>query len=287
MSWFWLALGAAFFLATADFLTKRWFSDLPLGQMVLVRLVGLVPVCLLLLFMAPVPPVRPAFYWAAGLALPAEAAALFLYLRAIQVSPLALSVPFLAFTPLFVILTGFLILGELPNGQGLGGIVLLVAGAYVLNLHQARRGWAAPLKAVTREKGSWMILTVSGIYAYTLALGKKAMLASGPWFMAAVYPLALAALVLLGLGLTRRLGWDWLKRPWAVLGVGLSMAAMMTCHYWSLSLAPAAYMVAVKRLSILMAVIYGGVFLKEARLGQHLLAGGLMVGGAVLILLAG
>ncbi len=82
MIWFWLALGAAFFLATADFLTKRWFSDLPLGQMVLVRLVGLVPVCLLLLFMAPIPPVRPAFYWAAGLALPAEAAALFLYLRA-------------------------------------------------------------------------------------------------------------------------------------------------------------------------------------------------------------
>ena len=41
MSWFWLALGSAFFLATADYLTKRYFSDLPVGQMILVRLTGL------------------------------------------------------------------------------------------------------------------------------------------------------------------------------------------------------------------------------------------------------
>jgi uncharacterized membrane protein len=46
-------------------------------------------------------------------------------------------------------------------------------------------------------------------------------------------------------------------------------------------------MVAVKRLSIIMAVLYGGVFLKEARLAQHLMASGLMVAGAVVILVLG
>jgi len=287
MTWFWLALGSAFFLATSDFLTKRHFSDLPVTQMIQVRLLGLVPVSLALLLVIPVPPIQPQFYWSIGLALPADVLALFLYLRGIQASPLALSVPFLAFTPLFVILTGLLLLGEMPNWPGVAGMLLVVAGAYVLNLDQLRQGWAAPFRAVFSEKGSWLLLLTSLIFAYTITMGKKALLASGPWFMAAVYPMATALLVAAVLALTSRLAWDWLRRPWAALGVGLCTSATLACHFGALALAPAAYMVAIKRLSILMAVLYGGVFLKEARLGQHLLAGGLMVGGAVVILLMG
>ncbi|MBU1154549.1 MAG: DMT family transporter [Proteobacteria bacterium] len=287
MTWFWLALAAAFFLATADYLTKRHFSDLPVGQMILVRLTGLAPVCLIVLFLAPMPDIQPSFYWAAAMALPAEVAALFLYLRAIQVSPLSLTMPFMAFTPLFVIGTGWLFLDELPSTAGVTGVVLVVAGAYALNLHQVRRGWAAPLLAVTREKGSMLILATSALYGYTLTLGKVALLASGPWFMASAYPLVLSVALVAVLAARRQLGWDWLRRPWPALAVGLCMAAMLVCHYWSLTQAPAAYMVAVKRLSIIMAVLYGGVFLKEARLAQHLMASGLMVAGAVVILLAG
>lgn len=287
MTWFWLALGSAFFLATADFLTKRHFSDLPVGQMILVRLTGLAPVCLGVLALAPLPTIEPAFFWAAGMALPAEVAALFLYLRAIQASPLALTMPFMAFTPLFVLGIGWLFLGELPSAAGLGGVILVVAGAYVLNLHQFRQGWAAPLLAVTKEKGSLLALGVSALYGYTITLGKVAMNASGPWFMASVYPLGLALIILAVLAVRGGLAWDWLRRPWPALGVGLCMAATLVCHFWSLSLAPAAYMVAVKRLSIIMAVFYGGVFLKETRLAQHLMASGLMVAGAVLILLLG
>ncbi|MCF8043151.1 MAG: DMT family transporter [Desulfarculaceae bacterium] len=287
MSWFWLALSSAFFLATADYLTKRHFSDLPVGQMVLVRLTGLAPVCLAVLLLNPMPRIEPAFFWAAGLALPAEVAALFLYLRAIQLSPLSLTMPFMAFTPLFVIGTGWLFLDELPTTAGLVGVVLVVAGAYALNLHQVRRGWSAPLLAVTKEKGSLLALAVSALYGYTLTLGKVALAASGPWFMASLYPLGLALIIVGALAARRQVGWDWLRRPWPALGVGLCMAAMLVSHFWSLSLAPAAYMVAVKRLSIIMAVLYGGVFLKEARLAQHLMASGLMVAGAVVILLAG
>ncbi|MBU1274688.1 MAG: DMT family transporter [Proteobacteria bacterium] len=287
MSWFWLALGSAFFLATADFLTKRFFSDLPVGQMILVRLTGLAPVCVAVLLLAPLPPLKPAFFWAAGLALPAEVAATFLYLRAIQLSPLALTMPFMAFSPLFVLGTGWLFLDELPNLAGLGGVLLVVAGAYVLNLHQARRGWAKPFLAVTKEKGSLMALAVSALYGYTITLGKVALAASGPWFMASVYPLGLALVMVAILAARGGLGWDWLRRPGPALGVGLCMAAMLVCHFWSLSMAPAAYMVAIKRLSIILAVAYGGVFLKETRLAQHLMASGLMVAGAVVILLLG
>jgi hypothetical protein len=46
-------------------------------------------------------------------------------------------------------------------------------------------------------------------------------------------------------------------------------------------------MISVKRLSIIIAMLYGGVFLREARLGQHLLAALLMEVGAVIILICG
>jgi hypothetical protein len=49
----------------------------------------------------------------------------------------------------------------------------------------------------------------------------------------------------------------------------------------------AAYMISVKRLSLLVVMLYGGIFLGEERLGQHLAAGGAMVAGAALILLWG
>lgn len=287
MTWFWLALASAGFLATADLLVKRYFADLPLPDLVAVRFAGLVPTCLVLLLLFPWPPVSGMFFVAAGAALPVEVVAVFLYLRALQRSPLALSLPFLSLTPVFALGTGLLILGERPSLQGLAGVVLLAAGGYGLNVHLARRGWSRPLRAVAREPGSWMMLVVSLIYGVTSVLGKLAMNHSGPLFMGSFYPLMLSLVLLGGLALSGRLGWSWLSRPWPAAALALCMGGMVVCHYLALSMTQVAYMIAVKRMSPLIAVLYGGVLLGEARLVQHLLACGLMVAGAVLVALWG
>ena len=41
-----------------------------------------------------------------------------MYQRAVAVSPLSLTVPYLAFTPVLLLLTSYLINGELPNRSG-------------------------------------------------------------------------------------------------------------------------------------------------------------------------
>ena len=46
-------------------------------------------------------------------------------------------------------------------------------------------------------------------------------------------------------------------------------------------------MISIKRLSILFAMLYGGIFLGEKRLIQHLGAGLVMVAGAALLLVLG
>jgi len=287
MTWFFLALAAAFFLGTSDYLLKRYFSDLPLGEMVMVRFAGVVPVCIAILLIMPMPEVKPEFWSSMAIALPAELVATFLYAKAIQVSPLSLAQPFLAFTPLFALLTGLLILGESPSWGGFMGIVLLAVGAYGLNIEQMRDGWAQPIMAVTRERGSWMMLLVAAIYSFTAVLGRRAVLAADPWFMAGVYPLMVSAGVALVLGFSGRLSWSWLKRPWPALALCLVAGGHIVFHFMAISLVQAAYMISVKRLSIIIAMVYGGVFLREARFGQHLLAGLLMEAGAVIILIWG
>ena len=289
MTWFWLALASAAFMATGDFLLKRHFSDRPLTEAVMVRLTGLLPLGLIVFLLGPPIEwrVEPGFWWIVALAMPGEIAATLLYTRALQVSPLALTQPFMACTPLFALISGVLILGEFPSWVGVAGVVLLASGAYGLNVHQARLGWLEPFKAVTREPGSWMALVVSAIYAYTAVMGRNAIMHSSALFMAVIYPLIWACCVLTVLAVKGRLAWGWLRRPWPVAAISLCMCGMALCHFLAISMVQAAYMVAVKRMSILLALLYGGLILGEERLRQHLLAACLMVAGAVLLLVLG
>lgn len=287
MSWLVLALGSAFAMATADFFVKRGLSDLPLNQVVLVRVCGMIPVSLVILIATPIPDIQPAFWWSCAIALPGEIVAMLLYNRAIQIAPLGVAQPFFATTALFAMLTAFLILGEVPTIMGAAGVVLLSAGAYAVNIHQAKEGWLEPIKAIGRERGALYVLITAVLYAINAVIGKKAILASSPMFMAGTYPLGFAVALYLMLRLRGPIGRQWMSRPVPVVGVSLSMAAMLVLHFWAISMAPAAYMLAVKRTSTLMAVAYGGLFLGEARLAQHLAACLLMVAGGALITLLG
>src|SRR5258708_15447404 len=76
-----------------------------------------------------------------------------LYLGALQASPLSLCVPFLAFTPIFVIGTGYFMLGELPSTAKLAGVVLVVVGSLVMHRKLVAVSWLEPVRAVVREKG--------------------------------------------------------------------------------------------------------------------------------------
>jgi drug/metabolite transporter (DMT)-like permease len=287
MIWVLPALGAAFFMAAADGLTKRYFSDLPLAQAVLVRLSGLAVSGLVILSIVPWPELDSWFYWGVAAALPAEVAAVFLYIRALQISPLSLTVPFTAFTPAFSMIPGMLILGEAPSWQGFMGLGLLVAGIYGLNLHRFKQGWLAPFKAVTTEKGSWMMLLVSLLYAYTAVMGRGIVLHSSPWFVAGIYPVILFTCVSIGLAAKGKLDFSWKKRPLPVLALALCMAAMAVCHFQAVALVQTAYMVAVKRLSIVFAMAYGALVFKEAKPFQHLAAGVVVVLGGVIIVVWG
>ena len=61
-----------------------------------------------------------------------------LFQRAVQISPVSLTVPYLAFTPALLLVTSYFTLGEVPEASGVVGVVVMTAGAYGLNAAGAR-----------------------------------------------------------------------------------------------------------------------------------------------------
>ncbi len=289
MDWLALALLCAFSLASADTATKAWLRDYGARELVLVRfaLTGLL-LTPLLVGLPPLSELPTAFwYWIAAL-LPLEILAMALYMAAIRDHPLAGTLPYLAFTPVFVILIAYWLLGEEVSPRGAAGILLVVTGSWLLNSQAANirdwRTWVAPWTAILRAPGSRMMLGVAILYAFTATMGKGAMRYLAPQQFGAFYflLLGLATLGLVGAHQPRALSRVW-RRPWAVLLVGALNGIMVYTHFLALQGVEVAYMIAVKRTSLVMGVLYGAWLFRETGLRRNLLAAGLMLAGVFLI----
>jgi len=67
---------------------------------------------------------------------------------------LVYALPFLSFTPLFLLLFSRIVPGEAASSAGIAGIALIVLGGYALNLSSLRTGVLEPFKAVVRDGDS-------------------------------------------------------------------------------------------------------------------------------------
>ena len=288
MNWFGLTLLSAFFLATADMLTKRYLAHYRPGELVLVRFGVSGGLLLPWLLLQPWPQLSAVFWGWMALLLPLELLAMWLYMQAIRESPLSLTLPYLAFTPVFIVLTGFVFLNESITGAGFAGIMLVVCGAWLLNLKASRNGAGInviePFRAIAREPGSRLMLITAAIYSLTSVFSKAALLHVTPLFFGPFYfvILGIASAVLFAsrdLSSWRALG----RHPLAHLGVGVFMAAMVVTHFYAIEHIEVAYMIAVKRTSLLFGMFYGAWLFGEKGLTKNLAAGTLMVLGVYLI----
>ena len=288
MDWLPLTLLCAFSLASADALIKAALADYSARELAFVRLTLTGLLVTPMLWGHSFTALPPAFWLWVGAIVPIEILAMLLYNRAIRDYPLSQTLPYLAFTPVFVTLTGYLLLGETVSVQGLGGILLVVAGAWLLNFRLvslwAWRSWFSPLIHIFRHPGSLMMLGVALLYSLTSVGGKGAMQYMEPELFGPFYFLLVGLILvpLLGLGTPARLKRIW-RKPLPVLGTAALMGLMLITHFIALQRVEVAYMIAVKRTSLLFGMVYGALLFKEPGLGGHLLAGIVMLAGVALI----
>ena len=288
MNWLSLTLLSAFCLATADMLTKRYLACYRPGELVLVRF-GVAGILLLPLVLLQPWPIMPPAFWAWMVVLwPLELLAMWLYMQAIRSSPLSLTLPYLAFTPVFNVLTGYLFLGETVTPVGFAGIFLVVCGAWLLNVDATREdqrfGILAPFYAITRERGSRLMLTTAAIYSLTSVMGKGALQYVPAGFFGPFYFVALGAAAVLVFASRDVKSWRALGgHPWAHLGIGAFMAGMVVAHFYAIVHIEVAYMIAVKRTSLLFGMLYGAWLFNDVGLKKNLFAGAFMVAGVFLV----
>ena len=281
---FFYAFCAAFFASTSDAFCKKALERFPAVLVAWARLVFASPFLLCLLFRVEGPAPDRVFWLLLLLLLPLESLALVLYMRAIQISPLSLTVPFLSMTPVFTLATSLILLGEFPDASGVAGVLCIVAGAYLLNVNLSRQGLLEPLRAVGREKGSLMMLVVAFLYSITSNLGKLAIQHASPTWMAAVY-VPFLAVGFLPVCVRAGVRLSSLRAGIPVfLLIGLTQAVMAVFHFQAISMILVPYMVSVKRLSVLLSVIYGAVFFHERQMRERLLGSLVMVLGVLLML---
>lgn len=291
MAYLWVifALTSAFTLATSDALTKKALAHSNEYLVAFFRLVFSLPLLFIIWFFIPVPNLDSQFFSAFAVVLPLEIIAIVLYVKALKLSPLSVTLPFLALTPVFLIIFSYVIVGESVTMQGGFGILLIASGSYLLNIEKIQHGIFEPFKTVTREKGSIFMICVALIFSITSSFGKIAIEHSSALFFVIVYYTALTvsfAPLALWLGKNELSSFIRQKQYKALLVPGIFYSVMAASHMLAMKLTNVAYMISVKRLSLIIGIFYGYVLFREKNLRERLLGGILMFAGFVLIVTA-
>ena len=293
------ALIAAISTALTDTLLKWRFSDLGPVEMALMRFLSPIPLLLPLLFITRVPCLGPGFWQVVLVLVPLEYLAMITYMKALRSSEMSLSIPMLAFSPSLIILTGWLILGETVSLRGFSGIMSTVFGAYLLHLKVkkgAKQDILAPFRSLFTHTGSRYMFVVAAIYSITSCLGKKAILYSSPTFFApfyfslvgstfaAVFSISTRGAVIGNIVQHVKRSHGKALEVWTIISIGLLQTAMVYSHMMAISLTSAAYMITVKRTSLLFSILMGGLFFSERPIWPRFAGGVFMILGVFLVM---
>jgi drug/metabolite transporter (DMT)-like permease len=209
-----------------------------------------------------------------------------LLMRALQVSSMSLCIPFMAFTPVFLIVTGYVMIGELPSWVKLLGVGLIVIGSLVMHRRLFAEGWAAPLRAILREKGSRYILLVALILSVTNPIEKRLVTMSDPLTQAFSYCVGLCILFAI-LAWARRTDCRAVMRTtprWAVLA-GVMDAAALLLQFFTYSYLAVVITISIKRAGIVLSVLAGWLIFRERQITDKLIAASVMLGGVLILYL--
>ena len=207
-----------------------------------------------------------------------------LYIKAIKVSDLSLTVPLVALTPLFMLLTSPLIVGEYPKLFDYIGILLIVIGSYLLNIKEKSQGYLAPFKALLNEPGPKFMLIVAFLWSITSNFDKIGVKNSSPifWLFSLFSTMSILLLPIL-LHKTPNPGTKILKQLPMLATMGFFNAIGVLCQMQALTLTLVVQVIAIKRTSVLMGVLFGHFIFKEKDIQQRLLGAGIMVLGVFFI----
>lgn len=201
-------------------------------------------------------------------------------------------------TPIFLLFTAWIFLGEIPPVLGMVGVVFTVIG-----LWQISKAHHEKTEAKDFKKGNLFALAVALLASISVNFDKLATVRSGPVFSYAVILGILAVTYAAYLLVTKRtlivrtgtraqnlegvmVGNFFVRAAFFILLAGVAQAFNGFFYNSALTIGLASYTSAVKRMGILFGILWGWLFFREKNISKKLLGAGIAVAGVLLILLS-
>lgn len=212
------------------------------------------------------------------------ATAQLLYLRALQFADLSYFVPFVSLTPVMLIPTGFLLVGEMPLPHQIAGVLLIVAGSLAMNSDAVQGGMVAMLRAPLGHRASRYALLIAFLFALSNPVDKIVAGIAGPVPYAVSYNFGL--LTVFGILAARNgvLGLRWVKGTllWILLGGSLD-ALTLLLQFTAYRYLDVVLVIGLKRAGVILSVLAGWLIFREKGIRGRLYATGIMATGLFLI----
>lgn len=288
--WFFLSAGSALFDAAKNIAAKRTLQKDKIHPLVVAWawVFYALPITgTIALFFIP-PSLNSQFWWAALLALFLDFISILMYVKAIEKTDLSLSLPMLAMVPLVLLVTGSVINEELPTPLGIGGVCLVVVGAYFLNFDRHKNHFLDPIWAIFRNRGSALMFCVALIWGLTSALHKVAIAQSNPYFYTGFSGFVLAIFYTpLAYIFDKKnfLKSFQLKKVFHIAPIGLLDGLSVLLQFIAQNMAFSVFVIAMKRTSIMLSSVAGAVFFKE-KIKDRIVPIGVMLLGVIAIALS-
>ncbi|MEG4028348.1 MULTISPECIES: DMT family transporter [unclassified Microcoleus] len=286
MMWLILASLSAFFEAVKDVVSKHNLKAndeyVVTWSLTFFTAVFLTP----LLLIIEIPPLNQQFWIALLIGGSMNAVIALLYIKAIKLSDLSLTVPLVALTPLFMLLTSPLIVGEYPNFFDGIGVFLIVMGSYLLNIKEKSQGYLAPFKALLYQPGSKLMLLVAFLWSITTNFDKIGVQNSSAifWVFALLTTMSVLLLPVL-LHKTSNPKRQIIQYLPMLMATGFFNALGVIFQMQALTMTLVVQVIALKRTSVLMGVLFGHFIFKEKDIQERFLGAAIMMGGVLFITL--
>ena len=203
--------------------------------------------------------------------------------------------PLLTFNPAFTLLLAWPALGEVPGLRQTIGVAVVLFGAYLLDVEEARMGALAPLRVLVERPGTLLALIASALWGVTTVLEKLAIEHVTPPSGPLVALLGTALLVVLLTpgafwsskrtdASTSRGTWGGLRTHARIFMVAALIAGVAPLFGFSaIALGLVGYITALFKLSAVLTILWAKLFLGEGNVRQRLLGALVMVAGGILI----
>lgn len=218
-------------------------------------------------------------------------AAIFAY-RAIRISEISLVSPISAFNPVFTALIAFIILREAITLEGSFGILLICAGAYLLELSKANGDFFKPIKSLLTNKGVQLSFVAYFIWAVTPIFEKTAIFHTTPQVppFVSLVGLSFSTLIFMIINVYRsrkslsKNNINKVKKFIPIfIAVGILGALGHASAMVAFSLGNLGLVTSMFKLSMIFAVVWGWLFFKEQNIKNRIVGSLVMLVGVILL----